>query len=170
MQLGLIFFAWGVLVGLSSVFLVEFMRKRIAPVPLILGNSVLLVIDFLLIAFIYNAPVATVLIIISGILCGLNNALFTSLAIEVSPFTRSISSGAYNFLRWAGAAFAPWLAGLLTKNVGPSMPYVLGAIVLVCGLILLQVRKHHIENGLADKGEGVHGELLPILEPEELPV
>jgi len=56
---------------------------------------------------------------------------------QVSPFVRSISSGAYNFLRWAGAALAPVLSGLVGQSFGMKMPFWLAAVVLLAGLAAL---------------------------------
>ncbi|MHB1649462.1 MAG: hypothetical protein ACYCTX_03990, partial [Thermoplasmataceae archaeon] len=58
------------------------------------------------------------------------NVSFTSLAMEVSPFSRSVSSAAYNFLRWAGAAIAPILAGFLGQMYGFSFPFFVVAPVI----------------------------------------
>ena len=35
---------------------------------------------------------------------GLNNTLFTSYVMDISPYERSITSGVYNFVRWLGGA------------------------------------------------------------------
>lgn len=60
-----------------------------------------------------------------------DHTIFTTLAIEVSPFSRSISSGTYNFLRWAGAAVAPVLSGYLAQTVSPRLPFTVAAAILV---------------------------------------
>lgn len=54
-----------------------------------------------------------VLIILSGLASGLNNALFTSYVMDISPYERSITSGVYNFVRWLGGAIAPILSGII---------------------------------------------------------
>ncbi len=62
------------------------------------------------------------------------------LAIDVSPFSRSISSGAYNFLRWSGGAVAPVPAGRLADTVGIHAPFAVAAGVLVVALGIVLVR------------------------------
>jgi ACDE family multidrug resistance protein len=78
-------------------------------------------------------------IVVSGLFCGISNASFTSLAMEVSPFSRSVSSAAYNFLRWAGAAIAPILAGFLGQTYGFSFPFLVVApvVILSCAALFL---------------------------------
>jgi hypothetical protein len=45
--------------------------------------------------------------------------------MEVSTVTRSVASAGYNFLRWAGAAVAPVLAGFLAVAISPRFPFLL---------------------------------------------
>jgi hypothetical protein len=53
----------------------------------------------LLVMAVTPSGIVVVAIIASGALLGVGNALFTSLAMEVSPATRSVASAGYNFLR-----------------------------------------------------------------------
>ena len=97
------------------------------------------------------------LIIASVLFCGVANALFTTLAIEVSPFSRSISSGAYNFLRWSGAALAPVLSGAIALAAGPRVPFLMGAVVIAAGTAVLWLRRRRLAAALgqyvaADEG------------------
>ena len=46
------------------------------------------------------------LIVLSGLASGLNNALYTSYVMDISPYERSVTSGVYNFVRWLGGAIA----------------------------------------------------------------
>ena len=148
LHLGLIFFAWGVLVGWSSVFLVAWLERRWRPVPLIMATSAVLLADALAIALVPNPAARIALIIFTGVCCGTNNALFTTLAIAASPFTRSISSGAYNFLRWSGAALAPVLSGVIAHAVAPAAPFFLAAATLAAGLAILHLRGGYIDAAL----------------------
>jgi len=145
LQLGLIYFAWGLLVALTSVVFVNYLRP-------LLGVSRLLIIDLVLLAVLfgalYRAHSASALsldVVISGIFCGFANALFTTLAIEVSPFSRSLSSGAYNFLRWAGAAVAPVLAGVLAEHYGRSIPFAVAAALILCAALVVLIRHRALE-------------------------
>ena len=67
--------------------------------------------------FVTNLWGEIILIVLSGLASGLNNALFTSHVMEVSPYQRSITSGSYNFVRWMGAALAPLMSGIIGEAI-----------------------------------------------------
>jgi MFS transporter, ACDE family, multidrug resistance protein len=159
-HLGLTFFAWGVLVGLSSVFVVNWLSPLMGPVRLLDLNLICMIV-VLAVAGMVQGFGLVVVIIFSGFFCGVANALFTTLAMEVSPFSRSISSGTYNFVRWAGAALAPILCGLVKDLFGPRVPFWMAALLLLVGWIGLRAKRHTIERGLAEQGNlgvGGHGQ------------
>lgn len=141
LPLGLTFFFWGLLLAFGSVVLANWLRPRAGTTPLLAATLTGLVLEFAGLWLIRSTGWLLVLVVLSGLFCGLGNALFTSLAIEVSPFSRSVSSGSYNFLRWAGAALAPVLSGFLAELFGPHLPFaVSGALLLVATLVLLRIR------------------------------
>lgn len=90
--------------------------------------------------------------IASGALLGVNNALFTSLAMEVFTVTRSVASAGYNFLRWAGAAVAPVLAGYLAVAVSPRFPFLLASLSVIGSAVLIWARRAHVTRGLGQSG------------------
>ncbi len=149
LPLGLTYFAWGILVAISSVFIVNWLRPRIGALALLEWNLVLFALLMVGLFMVRGTPPAIGLIIASGLLCGIANAVFTTLAIEISPFTRSISSGAYNFLRWAGAAIAPVLSGYLDKAFSPQLPFLVSAAVVVVAIILLVARRRPMGAAIA---------------------
>lgn len=129
MQLGITYFAWGLLLAVSSVVLVNALRKRFDPVSLVIVNLIFFTILFIALA---SSPssIRLYLVVISGLFTGIGNAMFTTFAMEVSPFSRPVSSAAYNFLRWSGAAIAPILSGYIGQTYGILVPFYLsGAIV-----------------------------------------
>ncbi len=129
--LGITYFFWGILVAVSSVLVVNWLLRYMHPVTILTWNLPLLVILFIM-AGLMPGHRLLYIIVVTGFFCGISNALFTTLAMEVSPFSRSISSGAYNFLRWSGAAVAPLISGLIGQRWGVTVPfYVAGAILLV---------------------------------------
>ncbi|WP_371366121.1 hypothetical protein [Sporomusa rhizae] len=79
------------------------------------------------------------LIILSGLSCGVNNSLFTTYVMDISPYPRNITSSAYNFVRWLGAGIAPVAAGLIAEELSPTAPYLAAFVLLILG-ILLSVR------------------------------
>ncbi|WP_311302441.1 MFS transporter [Priestia flexa] len=84
--------------------------------------------------------IAFILVMASGLVSGLNNALFTSYVMEVSPYERGITSGGYNFLRWLGAAFAPLLSGVIGHAIAPQAPFLVAAIIAVVAFVIMKVK------------------------------
>jgi len=149
LDLGFTYFGWGVLVAVSSVVIVNYLRPRLGPLRLLQADIVLFAVLMAGLAVVRGVLPVLALIVISGLFCGMANALFTTLAIEVSPFSRSISSGTYNFLRWAGAAVAPVLSGYLAQAVSPRLPFTVAAAILVGAAVLLAVRRGALGRALA---------------------
>ncbi len=134
-QLGITYFFWGTLVAFSSVILVPRLIKVIERMRLLELNLLIFALLFVIMG--EYPTYRLIAVVLSGILCGISNASFTSLAMEVSPFSRSVSSAAYNFLRWAGAAIAPILAGFLGQIYGFSFPfYVVAPVILIASASL----------------------------------
>ncbi|MCL4545145.1 MAG: MFS transporter [Chloroflexi bacterium] len=146
-DLGLIFCSWGVLVAIFSVFVAPRVRERWGPIHAALAVLVLLAADMLIVALV-PLHVAVTFVILSGALLGTNNALFTSLAMEVSAVPRASASAGYNFLRWIGAAIAPVLSGFLAQVISPRVPFVLAAVLLVVSIAVLSTRRSIILRGL----------------------
>lgn len=156
-ELGLTYFAWGVLVGISSVFVVNWLRPILGPIRLLQFNLVGLIIVFAL-AGVSHGNQLLWIIIVSGFFCGIANALFTTLAMEVSPFSRSISSGTYNFVRWSGAAIAPILSGWIGPAFGTNVPFWVAAGLLLLGLLGMSLKSRTLQSALEANGqtEGLH--------------
>ena len=57
-----------------------------------------------------TTPRPIVCTIVSGALIGVNNTVYTELALGVSDAPRPVASAGYNFVRWFAAAAAPYLA------------------------------------------------------------
>jgi len=159
LDLGYTYFAWGILVGVSSVFVVNWLRPILGPIRLLQFNLVGLILVFAAAGAVRGDGLLWV-IVISGFFCGIANALFTTLAMEVSPFSRSISSGAYNFLRWSGAAIAPILSGLIGPRFGMQVPFWIAAALLVLGELALLIARPMLERNLEINGhaEGLHAQ------------
>lgn len=158
MSLGWTYFAWGILVGISSVFVVNWLRPLFGPIRLLEFNMVGLIAIFVAAGLVHGSGLLLV-IVLSGFFCGIANALFTTLAMEVSPFSRSISSGTYNFVRWSGAALAPVLSGWIGSSFGMSAPFWIAAVLLFMGLNALIFTSPILKTGLEANGqsEGLHG-------------
>jgi MFS transporter, ACDE family, multidrug resistance protein len=150
-HVGFAFFGWGLLVGVSSVFVVNWLRPKLGPIRLLDWNLLCLIVVLICAAVVHGQALVWV-IVISGFFCGISNAMFTSLAMEISPFSRSISSGAYNFVRWAGAAVSPILCGFIGDVFGVQVPYWLGAVLLVMGWLGLRASRKTLVLALEENG------------------
>lgn len=150
-QLGITYFLWGVLVAISSVILVPRLIRRID--RFVLLQIVLILFAALFVLMGEFSSYRLELIIISGLFCGVSNASFTSIAIEVSPFSRSVSSASYNFLRWAGAAIAPIMAGYLGGLLGLSFPFFVVAPVVALSAVTLILFSPLLRSSVSENAE-----------------
>jgi len=133
-QLGIVFFGWGVLVALGAIFAAPRLTRRWSPVVLMSGVMVLIALDLLVIALgIHSKPVMIVAIVASGLVLGLGNALLSTILMRVSHTNTSVAASATNFIRFAGGALAPFLAGKLSEDVSLGAPLVVAAAVVVAG-------------------------------------
>lgn len=135
-QLGLVFFGWGIFLAYGSAILSHRLEKSYTPKQIIPYSLLGVIVCLGLLYVVKSTVIIVALIIISGVALGLSNALFTSYSMGVSPYERSITSGAYNFVRWLGAAVAPVLSGVVGESVSLRFPFLLAGIIVLCGFIL----------------------------------
>jgi MFS family permease len=57
---------------------------------------------------------------------------------------RGVASAAYSFMRFGGAAVAPWLAGVLGEQVNVHLPFWVGAAGVLLGAGVLAVTRPHL--------------------------
>ncbi|WP_338740208.1 MFS transporter [Actinomadura luteofluorescens] len=141
--IGLVFFGWGVMVALASVFGAPMLQRRIGTVRVMyLALALLIVFQFGL-AFLGHGGIIACTVL-SGIPIGLNNTAFTEAAMEVSDSPRPVASAGYNFVRWMGGALAPFIATKLAEEVDAKLPYVVGAACCAVAIGILAVRRRHL--------------------------
>jgi MFS family permease len=140
-EIGLIFFGWGVLLAITSVFVAPVVQRRYGTLPGIVGA--LLGFAAILAAMAIwtdNKAVLAVGVIVAGAFLGVNNTLITETVMKVAPVERGVASAAYSFVRFGGGAVAPWLAGNLGEK-STHLPFWVGAgAVLLAVLVLLTAR------------------------------
>ncbi|MEV4002012.1 MFS transporter [Actinomadura sp. NPDC049753] len=142
--IGLVFFGWGVMVALASVFGAPMLQRRIGTVRVMHLALALLIVFQLGLAFLGHGGII-VCTVLSGIPIGLNNTAFTEAAMEVSDSPRPVASAGYNFVRWMGGALAPYIATKLAEEVDASLPYLVGAACCAVAIGILAVRRRHLE-------------------------
>jgi ACDE family multidrug resistance protein len=137
-ELGYVFFGWGVLVAVFSVFVAPAIKRRLGTVGALTAVFALFAADLLAMALdIGSQAMLIACVIAAGALIGIVNTVLTEAVMKVAPVERPIASSAYSFLRFGGGAIAPWLAGRLAEDVAPDAPYFVGAGAVVLAALLL---------------------------------
>jgi MFS transporter, ACDE family, multidrug resistance protein len=95
-------------------------------------------------------------VVVAGLFIGINNTLITETVMKAAPVERGVASAAYSFLRFGGAAVAPWLAGFLGETFNAHVPFWVGAGAVLLGAgVLLSTRPHlsHLDDDEDDLEE-----------------
>jgi predicted MFS family arabinose efflux permease len=136
--IGGVFFGWGVAVAVFSVFVAPVLQKRFGAVKVLTGTLAVLMLDLvgLGLAAGHSVTAVVVLVIVAGALLGINNTVYTELAMGVSDSPRPVASAGYNFVRWMGGALAPFAAAQLGEHFGPQVPFFAGAVAMVIAILI----------------------------------
>ncbi|MGW5936515.1 MFS transporter [Streptomyces celluloflavus] len=137
---GGVFFAWGVLLAVFSVLVAPRLQHRFGSLKVLGGSLVLLAADLVVLGY-GSHTTAIVCTIASGALIGLNNTVYTELALGVSDAPRPVASAGYNFVRWFAAAAAPFLAPKIEEWTDVHIPFVVAAAAAVIGAVIVAVRR-----------------------------
>ncbi|HWD04556.1 MAG TPA: MFS transporter [Amycolatopsis sp.] len=137
---GLIFCGWGLCVAVAGVVLAPKLAARFgerhAAALAVVGYTVLM-----LVLAVPSKPVVVVGIVLSGLVSGLLNTLFTGTAMSISNAPRPVASAGYNFCRWLGGAAAATLVGHVADWLGWQQgPFVIAAALCVVAAVLLSLR------------------------------
>jgi MFS family permease len=143
--LGFVFFGWGLALALTSVFAAPRLQRRFGVVPTIRAVLALFTLVLVVMAvFTESAPLLVVMVVVSGLLLGINNTLVTEAVMKVSPVERPVASAGYSFLRFIGGALAPWLAGHLSDEFNDHVPYVMGALGVTVALVVITLGRRYL--------------------------
>ncbi|MGA5840380.1 MFS transporter [Streptomyces pseudogriseolus] len=137
---GAVFFAWGVLLAVFSVIVAPRLQKRFGSLTVLGGSLVLLAADVLVLGH-GSHTTAVVCTVLSGALIGVNNTVYTELALGVSDAPRTVASAGYNFVRWFAAAAAPYFAPKIAEWSDARMPFTVAAVTAVLGALVVLVRR-----------------------------
>ncbi|MFJ9616958.1 MFS transporter [Streptomyces noursei] len=137
---GGVFFAWGVLLAVFSVLLAPRLQERLGSLRVLGGSLLLLAVDLVVLGY-GGHTAAVVCTVLSGAFIGLNNTVFTELALGVSDSPRPVASAGYNFVRWFAAAAAPFLAPKIAERTDQHIPFVVAALAAVIGAGVVAVRR-----------------------------
>jgi len=138
LQIGWIFFAWGLLLAFTSVFVAPLVQRWLGTIPAITAMLALFALDLAVMAVFTSSTVAVVAgIVASGAFIGINNTLVTEAVMGAAPVERPVASAAYSFLRFTGGAVGPFVALKLGENVSDHAPFVFGATSVLIGVVVL---------------------------------
>jgi MFS family permease len=137
-KLGLVFCGWGIFVAIFAVFGAPWLQARLGIArTMYLNLSVFALMALGIAIWTLNRPVLIILVIASGIVCGVNNTVTTQAVMTVSPVERPVASAAYSFVRFIGGGLAPYVAGRLVVDMNIHVPFYLGAGVIILGIVIL---------------------------------
>ncbi len=140
-QIGLVFFGWGLCLAYGSAVLAHQLEKQYEPRGILPYGLLMFAALLLLLVVAKPTWLMVTLIILSGLVSGLNNALFTSYVMETSPYERGVTSGTYNFVRWLGAAIAPVLSGIIGHTISSKAPFMVAMALALIAFLFLSWRK-----------------------------
>lgn len=144
-QIGLIFFGWGLALAFTSVVVAPRLQHRFGTVRVLILNLIAFTAVLAVMAVWTDSK--TVLasgVVIAGLFIGINNTLITETVMKAAPVERGVASAAYSFLRFGGAAVAPWLAGVLGEQISVHLPYWVGAGAVLAGAGVLFLTRPHL--------------------------
>ncbi|MFI0900152.1 MFS transporter [Streptomyces sp. NPDC020983] len=140
---GAVFFGWGVLLAVFSVLIAPRLQARFGSLPVVGASLVLLAADLVVLGY-GSHTAAIVCTVLSGAFIGVNNTVYTELALGVSDAPRPVASAGYNFVRWFAAAAAPYLAPKIEEWSDVHIPFVVAALAALCGAGIVAVRRRHL--------------------------
>ena len=136
--LGYVYFGWGVLLAITSVFVAPRLSARFGTVRPMYVMLALIALDLVVMGLgISSQTTLIVAVIVAGAFLGVNNTLVTTAVMEVAPVERPVASAAYSFVRFIGGAIAPWLAGKLAEWYAPQVPFYVGAGAVAVSIVVL---------------------------------
>lgn len=153
-QIGLIFFGWGVALAFTSVVVAPRLQHRFGTLPTLLVNLAVMSATLVVMALgTDNKAVLAASVVVAGLWCGINNTLITETVMKAAPVERGVASAAYSFMRFCGAAVAPWLAGVLGEEISVHLPYWVGAAAVAAGAAVLFAVRSHLAGVDAEESE-----------------
>ncbi|SEH74385.1 Predicted arabinose efflux permease, MFS family [Mycolicibacterium rutilum] len=153
-EIGLIFFGWGVALAFTSVVVAPRLQHRFGTVPVLLVNLVVMAVTLVVMALgTDDKVVLATSVVVAGLWCGITNTLITETVMKAAPVERGVASAAYSFMRFSGAAVAPWLAGVLGEQVNVHLPYWVGAAAVLLGAGVLAVTRSHLRGIDAEESD-----------------
>ena len=154
-QLGFVFFGWGLLVAFFSVFGAPRLQRRYGTARSLYAALLFFAVDLAVISiFVNNRTVLVVAVITAGIFIGINNTLTTQAVMMVSPRR---AAGRLRRLRLRPLPRRRTGAGKLVERFNLHVPFAIGAVAVVAAVIVLSTAHQMLAQ--ADRGLDEDGHL-----------
>lgn len=135
----------GVALAFTSVVVAPRLQHRFGTVPTLIVNLLAMTATLVVMAIGTDSKaVLATCVVVAGLFIGVNNTLITETVMKAAPVERAVASAAYSFLRFGGAAVAPWLAGVLGEQVDVHLPYWVGAGAVLAAAVVLTATRGHL--------------------------
>jgi MFS family permease len=156
-QLGFVFFGWGLLVAFFSVIGAPRLQIHFGTARSLYAALGLFAVDLVVMSiWADRLAVLVVTVIVSGAFIGINNTLTTQAVMLVSPVERPVASAAYGFVRFLGGGLAPFAAGQLAEHFNLHVPFAVGAVAVVAAVLVLSTGHRMLDAADAGMDEDGH--------------
>lgn len=144
LAVGFVFFGWGVLLAIASIFVAPALEKKFTTYRTILVAFIFFIICLALLgagaSFQVLVPIS---IVLSGFFQGIINTLLTTIAMEIPGLQRNVASSSYSFVRFFGGALAPFIAGEIGEKMGESYAFYFAAIIVVISVVCIIYHRNY---------------------------
>jgi MFS transporter, ACDE family, multidrug resistance protein len=162
-QVGLIFFGWGLLLAITSVWVAPVLQRRFGSVPTVLVSLTLFGLDLAMMAVLTDHKEALVVgVVVAGAFLGVNNTVITEAVMGAAPVERPVASSAYSFVRFSGGAIAPWMAGRLGEEVSVHAPFWMGAAAVFVSVGILAYGAKYVRGATPEAHTPQSAELVAV--------
>lgn len=145
--LGYVFLGWGILLAITSVFMAPKLQQWFGTVKAMVFMLILFALDLTIIGiFATTQWVVICAVIFAGAILGNNNTLITTAVMDAAPIERATASAAYSFLRFIGAAIAPFMAAKLGEVFNSHVPFLVGAGFVFLSVVFIRMNFKHLKH------------------------
>ncbi|MGO4369245.1 MFS transporter [Paenibacillus sp. MCAF20] len=145
--MGYVFLGWGVLLAVTSVFMAPKLQRRFGTLKAMCFMLILFAADLALMGIFTSTKwVVISAVIFAGAILGNSNTLITTAVMDAAPVDRSTSSATYSFLRFIGAAIAPYMANKLAEIYNAHVPFYVGAGFVLLSIVFIAISYKHIRH------------------------
>ncbi|WP_127540017.1 MFS transporter [Paenibacillus illinoisensis] len=153
--MGFVFLGWGVLLGLTSIFMAPKLQIRFGTLKAMSAMLVFFALDLAIMGIFTSVQwVVIAAVIFAGAILGNSNTLITAAVMDSAPVERSTASAAYSFLRFIGAAISPYMASKLGEHFNSHVPFFVGSAFVLLSVLIVLFNHKHIRH--VDKTNSAH--------------